>query len=70
MRSQPRRPAFVWFVVLLCGVYAEIFAFTAYVSARTSETRRVKADPDRQNGVTQDLLARFVCVLDRCGAES
>ena len=34
MRSQPRRPAFVWLVLLVCGVYAGFFAFTAYVSAR------------------------------------
>ena len=35
MHSQPRRPAFVWLVVLLCGVYAGFFAFTTYVSARS-----------------------------------
>ena len=34
MRNQPRRPAFVWLVLLICGVYAGFFAFTAYVSAR------------------------------------
>jgi PDZ domain len=34
MRSQPRRPAFAWLVLLVCGVYASFFAFTAYVSAR------------------------------------
>ena len=34
MRNQPRRPAFVWLLLLTCGVYAGFFAFTAYVSAR------------------------------------
>ncbi len=34
MRDQPRRPAFVWLVLLVCAVYAGFFAFTAYVSAR------------------------------------
>ena len=29
-----RRPAFVWLVLLICGVYAGFFAFTTYVSAR------------------------------------
>ena len=32
--NPPRRPAFVWLVLLICGVYAGFFAFTAYVSAR------------------------------------
>jgi hypothetical protein len=34
MPDQPRRPAFLWLVLLVCGVYASLFAFTAYVSAR------------------------------------
>jgi hypothetical protein len=33
MRSKPRRPAFVWLVLLVCGVYAGFYAFTANVSA-------------------------------------
>ena len=34
MRDQPRRAAFLWLVLLVCGVYAGFFAFTTYVSAR------------------------------------
>src|SRR6266508_2641328 len=34
MPDQPRRTAFLWLVLLICGVYAGLFAFTAYVSAR------------------------------------
>ena len=30
MRSQPRRPPFVWFVLAVCAVYAGFFAFTSY----------------------------------------
>jgi hypothetical protein len=33
--TQPRRPAFVWLVLLACVVDAGFFAFTAYVSARS-----------------------------------
>jgi len=30
MHHRSRRSAFFWLVVLICGVYAVLFAFTAY----------------------------------------
>ena len=34
MRDQPRRPLFFWLVLLICVVYAGLFAFTVYAVAR------------------------------------
>jgi len=35
MNDPPRRPVFVWLVLVLCVVYTGFFVFTAYVSARS-----------------------------------
>src|SRR5215471_791808 len=34
MSDQPRRPVFFWLVLLVCVVYAGLFAFTIYAVAR------------------------------------
>src|SRR5437870_3032715 len=34
MVDQPRKSAFVWLVLLVCVVYASLFAFTVYAVAR------------------------------------
>ena len=34
MSDQPRRPVFFWLVLLVCVVYAGLFAFTVYAVAR------------------------------------
>src|SRR5215510_8070574 len=34
MSDQPRRPVFFWLAVLVCVVYAGLFAFTIYAVAR------------------------------------
>lgn len=35
MADKPRRPAFFWFVLLLCGAYTFFFVFTTYVTVRS-----------------------------------
>jgi len=34
MSDQPRRPVFFWLVLLTCGVYSGLFAFTVYAVAK------------------------------------
>src|SRR5215471_15972742 len=34
MSEQPRRPVFFWLVLLVCGLYVGLFAFTVYAGTR------------------------------------
>ena len=62
MLNLPRRPAFVWLVLMVCGVYAAYFAFTTYAFARYYG---VEKDPGWNLGA--DGTGWFVTSVDAGG---
>jgi hypothetical protein len=63
MSGVPRRSAFMWLVLLLCAVYASLFAWVALVTVRYYGT--VKA-PGWHAGATND--GWFVSLVEADGA--
>jgi hypothetical protein len=63
MSDQPRRPVFFWLVLLICVVYAGLFAFTVYAVARYYG---VEKDPG-WSVTGNDGRAWYVSYVDEAG---
>ena len=50
MRDQPRRPVFFWLVLLVCGLYAGLFAFMIYAVVRYYGVEKVPGWSFRTDG--------------------
>src|SRR6266567_7881930 len=63
MSDQPRRPVFFWLVLLVCGLYAGMFAFTIYAVARYYGVEKVPGWSATRN----DGTGWFVSDVDDAG---
>ncbi len=63
MSDQPRRPVFFWLVLLVCVVYAGLFAFTIYAVARYYGVEKAPGWSIRTDGTSW-----FVSDVDDAGA--
>ena len=67
MSDQPRRPVFFWLVLLVCVVYAGLFAFTIYAVARYYGFERLLAGPSTESRARGGLFLESTSEARRLG---